>query len=223
MDKVNRKYVAFDWDGTLHNTLKLYSESVRRAYDFLVSGGYAREREFTEEQLSKYLGMTAQDMWADFMPDLEPAVQKEAERIVGSSMVELVLSGAAVLYDGVEQMLDELKQAGFELMILSNCKIAYLDAHRKLFGLDKWFTAYYPAEEYDFIPKEDILKLAMQEYPGEYAMIGDRYLDIYAGNVCGAYTVGCRYGFGSLEELAEADFVAKNIKDVCQSIKDRMV
>lgn len=216
------KIIVFDWDGTLHNTKKLYAESVRKAYDFLkdisegVSHGFIvkTERELADDSLSKYLGMTATEMWADFMPELEEDMRSQAEKIVGDSMVELVYNKSAVLYDGVTELLDYLKENGYRLLILSNCKIAYLEAHREVFGLDRWFTDYYPAQKYDFIPKEDILKQIMTKYPGDYTMIGDRANDIVAGNICGAKTIGCRYGFGTAKELMSADYIVDNPMEI---------
>ncbi len=253
------RYLVFDWDGTLHNTKKLYAESVRRAYAYLEDrveqrlaqdnqprsnsglaqekqlnsrGDYAQENQpcsnigfayknqdqLSEEFLSKYLGMTAKQMWDDFMPGLDPGLQQEAEKIVGDSMVELVFNKAAVLYDGVFKLLDELKAKGCGLFILSNCKIKYLEAHREIFGLDRWFMDYYPAQAYDFIPKEEILKLIMDRYPGEYVMIGDRYLDIKAGKECDVKTIGCLYGFGSREELSQADFLVDSPYEIMKLI-----
>lgn len=245
---MENRYVVFDWDGTLHDTKKLYAESVRRAYAFLadvsagkgeasLSGasagkgtdavessckGFAAKsaEELSEDSLSKYLGMTAAAMWSDFMPGLEESIRAKAEKIVGDSMVELVYNKAAVLYDGVTEMLDTLKAAGFKLLILSNCKVAYLEAHKAVFDLEQWFTDYYPAQAYDFIPKEEILKLAMDKYPGEYVMIGDRYLDIKAGNECGVKTIGCSYGFGTAEELSEADYIADSPLDIVKIVMD---
>lgn len=222
------KYIVFDWDGTLHNTKKLYAESVRKAYGFLeklkqkgnIEGFAAKTKEdLSEDNLAKYLGMTAAAMWADFMPGLEEDVRSQAEKIVGDSMVELVYNKSAVLYDGVIDMLNELKASGFKLLILSNCKVAYLEAHKKVFELDRWFTDYYPAQAYDFISKEDILKLAMDKYPGEYIMVGDRYLDIKAGIECGVKSIGCLYGFGAAAELADADFGAESVEDIINGIR----
>ncbi len=227
------KYVVFDWDGTLHDTKKLYAEAVGRAYAFLKeyvdnasedeqskevlkNCGFIQKtkEELSEMSLSKYLGMTARQMWDDFMPELDENLQAKAEKIVGDSMVELVYNHSASLYEGTIELLKQLKESGHKLMILSNCKIAYLKAHREIFGLDEWFMDYYPAQQYDFVPKEEILKMIMDKYPGDYFMIGDRYQDIYAGKVCGTKTIGCAYGFGTADELKDADYIAKSVKAI---------
>ena len=64
---ITNKYVVFDWDGTLHDTKRLYAEAVRRAYmyldsnaDYATSGFVHKQREeLTEEALARYLGMPA--------------------------------------------------------------------------------------------------------------------------------------------------------------------
>lgn len=207
-------YIVFDWDGTLHNTKKLYAESVRKAYAFLVDKQCANLREFTDDELSKYLGMTAKEMWDDFMPELNPDIQSQAEQMVGQSMVDLVYAGRAKLYEGVPELLERLCNDGHKLIILSNCKIAYLDAHREVFELDRWFMDYYPAQQYDFIPKEEILKIIMSKYPGNYYMVGDRSNDIGAGIKCEVKTIGCEYGFGDRMELSNADYLVKDVKSI---------
>lgn len=215
MDRI----VVFDWDGTLHDTKKLYAESVRRAYSFLAKEGIVNEPcPYTDDYFAKYLGMTAREMWEDFMPGLDEELRARAEKIVGDSMVSLVRDGAAVLYDGVEAMFNKLTNHGYKLMILSNCKIAYLDAHREMFELDKWFTAYYPAQKYDFIPKEEILAQIMEQYPGEYVMVGDRFHDIRAGKCCGVKTIGCDYGFGEEQELASSDWIVGSIDELVETL-----
>jgi len=201
------KYVVFDWDGTLHETKKLYGEAVRKSYAYLIESGYAKPKLIDDDSLTKYLGMTAKDMWDDFMPNLPEDIRSKAEKIVADSMVELVLDNKAKLYDGVLEMLKTLKDKGYKLMVLSNCKVAYINAFRKMFNLDELFTQYYPAEKYDFIPKSKMLAMAMEEYPGTYVMIGDRFLDIQAGVANNVKTIGCSYGYGSTSELISADYI----------------
>lgn len=42
------KYIIFDYDGTLHNSIKIYKPAFMTAYDYLVDNGYAKKREFSE-------------------------------------------------------------------------------------------------------------------------------------------------------------------------------
>lgn len=198
------KTLIFDYDGTLHNTAHLYGEAFRKAYSFLVSNGLAPQREYTNEETSVFLGMTPPEMWEKFMPQLDDDMKKTCSEIIGKAMDEYVYENKAVLFDNVCETLDVLKAQSYNMVVLSNCRMAYMDAHRKVFGLDKWFSAYYEAERYNFIKKEDIFLHIKEQFEGEYVMIGDRDKDINVALYHGFKSVGCSYGFGTEEELGKA-------------------
>ena len=194
--------LIFDYDGTIHNTAHLYGCAFRKAFERLVYDGYAEEKFYSDDEMSKYLGMTAEEMWHDFMPDLPPIIMKRTASEVGREMVNQISKGSAILYDGIKETLDELKYFGYKMVILSNCHDEYLQAHRKHFKLDKWFDGYYCAEKFGYIPKEEIFPNIKKDFPDEkYIIIGDRYSDFKVGLVNGLPTVGCAYGFGSESEL----------------------
>mgnify|MGYP001489483243 CR=1 FL=1 len=52
------KYIIFDYDGTLHNSIKIYKPAFMTAYDYLVDNGYAKKREFSDQEISKFLGLS---------------------------------------------------------------------------------------------------------------------------------------------------------------------
>lgn len=216
------KTIVFDWDGTLHNTKKLYGKSFRHAYKWLVSEGLAPEREYTDDDVTIYLGMNPYDMWNKFMPDLDADKKQHGAKLIGSRMDEIVSEGNAVLYDGVTETLDKLKEQGYSLVILSNCRHAYMEAHKKAFALERWFDGFYAAEDYNFIPKDEIFKKVMEEHKGDFVMVGDRKADIDTGVKNQVYTIGCTYGFGNAKELEEADILIDNITklpDVLKKVK----
>lgn len=212
MQQINT--IIFDWDGTLHETATLYGASVRYAIDFLTQKGFTPDKPQTDEYLSKYLGMTAAQMWVDYYPMLPPDLQKQAEKIVGQKMDSQIMEGKATLYKGCEEMLNELKNKGYTLAILSNARHDYLEAHRSYFGLDKWFSSYYAAEDYDFIPKEEIFETIKDELPDDYIIVGDRDSDLKTALKHDLKSIGCLYGYGSPKELSPATALAENISDI---------
>ena len=121
------KTIIFDWDGTLHNTKALYGKAFRVAYDYLVKEGYAPERYYTDDETSIYLGMNPPDMWQAFMPDLPEDVKKTAASMIGQNMDRIVADGGAILFPGAIETLTYLKDKGYTLIILSNCRNAYMD------------------------------------------------------------------------------------------------
>lgn len=210
--------LIFDWDGTLHDTGRLYGCAFRKAYGWLVSGGWAPERDYRDEEVTCYLGMNAPDMWNRFMPLLPQEIKNRASDIIGREMISRVEAGGAVLYPGAEVTLNRLKSLGYDMVILSNCKRAYLQAHRRAFSLDRWFTGFYCCEDYGFAPKEEIFPAFRRLHPESYVVIGDRDSDIKVACVHGLLSVGCAYGFGSAGELASASCAVRSITDIPAAI-----
>ena len=210
----NIKTIFFDYDGTLHNSIKIYGPAFRKAYSHLVAKGLAEERDWSDEEVSCWLGFNPQEMWASFRPDLEERVRKECSAIIGEEMARLTQKGQAELYPGALDTLKYLKNRGYKLVFISNCKILYRDCHREFFGLEDYFEELACSEEYDFIPKHEILREIKAKYPGEMVIIGDRFQDIEAGKKNNLYTIGCGYGFSLAGELDEADLIIEDINDL---------
>lgn len=206
--------LIFDWDGTLHNTLHLYGQAFRTAYGMLVQSGYAPEKQYSDREVSIYLGMNASDMWKVFMPELPQEIAQEASDLIGREMVTAIAQGKAVLYDGVPGVLEQLHTQGYTMVFLSNCKHAYQEAHRGYFNLDRWFSGYFCCEDYQNRPKEEIFPYIAAQFPGPYLVIGDRKSDIQVAQVHGLKSIGCRYGFGAPEELCSADVVVQTCTEI---------
>lgn len=211
--------IFFDYDGTLHNSMAVYGPAFRRAYAWLVEGGYKQPQEFSDAWISQWLGFTTRDMWTTFAPDLDEAVWREASHIVGREMDERTATGKAQLFEGVPEMLAELKNAGYELAFLSNCRNAYCNVHRDMFGLDDFFSAYYTAEAYHDIPKWQIYAQAAPAHPYPHVMVGDRFHDIEVATQANIPSVGCLYGFGSEEELAAASCLVREPAEIPAAVK----
>lgn len=211
--------LVFDYDGTLHDTRILYGRALRMVYSQLVAEGYAEPRELSDRDTSKYLGVNAPDMWNDFMPELPKERMKKASMAIGREMIRGVDAGETRLFDGIPEALSELQKQGYKMVILSNCRTEYMTAHRKRFGLDKWFEDYYCAEAFGFIPKEDIFPIIREKYGDSgYIMVGDRDSDFIVGTKHGLTVIGCAYGFGTEEERSVCDKVVTSPFELPEAI-----
>lgn len=210
----NIKTIFFDYDGTIHNGLKIYVPAFMKAYNYLVDKGLTEPKEFTEDEVSYWLGFNPKEMWQKFMPQINEDDIKKCSEIISGTMESLTIDGKAELYKDSLNVLSYLKDKGYNLIFISNCKIYYKEAHKKIFGLDKYFDKMVSSEEYDFIPKHEVLKSVMKEYPMDMVIVGDRFHDIEAGRINNIYTIGCSYGYGSRKELEGADLVINNILEL---------
>lgn len=206
--------LIFDWDGTLHDTGRLYGGSFRKAYSWLVEQKYAEKRDYRDEEVTCYLGMNARDMWNRFMPQLPQDIKNHASDIIGREMIAGIEAGHAAMYPGAEKLLDQLKTQGYEMVILSNCKRAYLNAHRTAFQLERWFTGFYCCEDFDFASKEEIFPKFRASHPEAYVVIGDRDSDLRVATTHNLLSIGCAYGFGGVGELAAATRIAHSLSDI---------
>lgn len=196
--------VFFDYDGTLHDCMRLYGPAFRAAYAWLVQEGYADARTFSDAEISRWLGWQVRDMWETFMPGLPEHAWRQASHIVGEEMDRLLDAGEGALFPGVPEALGCLREEGFELALLSNCGEGYCARHRRAFGLDRWLGAYYCAGMFPGLEKWEIFAQAADRHAQPCVVVGDRFHDLEAGIRAGVPTVGCAFGYGAPGELERA-------------------
>jgi phosphoglycolate phosphatase len=206
--------LVFDLDGTLHDTIRIYAPAFRKAYQYLTEKGFAESREWTDKEISRWLGYNSRDMWNMFMPGLPDIEKDTCSQIIGSEMLRAIKAGEAQLYEGVTQLLQELKADGYRLVLLSNCKTSYMNECIKCFVLEQYFSAFYCTEQFDYAPKDEIFKEIVNDYPGQFIIIGDRETDLQIAKRYGLPFIGCSYGYGDPMELREADYIAETPVDI---------
>ena len=112
--------IFFDYDGTLHDSMKLYSPALRKAYAWLVDQGIVEPQELRDEEICRWLGWQVEDMWTTFVPGIDEATWRTAAKMVADDMNKGLHAGKGALFPGVKEMLEELYVQGFELAFLSN-------------------------------------------------------------------------------------------------------
>ncbi len=208
------KTIYFDFDGTLHDSIKIYAPSFRKGYDFLVENKKAEHKIWQDEEIQKWLGYTSKEMWDNFIKDLDETFKKKVSSIIGKEMQNQFHLGNAKLYDNSLAILEKLKIMGFKLIFLSNCSIKYMEASKKLFNLNLYFDDMICSEMYDFIPKHEVLKIVKDNYEMNQVIVGDRFHDIDAAIRNGIQSIFCEYGYGDKKEGLTADVSIKNITEI---------
>ena len=224
--------LIFDFDGTIHDSMRIYAPAVRFCHRQMVYAGIMKDREVTDEEIRSYLGLTASQMWKQFAPDLPETQRQEGSRIIYGEMARLAKAGAARLYQGVPEVLDKLKKEGHKLVFLSNCSVEYMDLHRDVFRLDRFFDEMYCAAQFGWISKPEIVGKLLSGwicqsghvYQETVISIGDRKYDM---EIAGAKTKGdvtintifCAYGFGNPEEGESAGFIVNSVWDIPDAVE----
>lgn len=214
-----RYTLVMDYDGTIHDSLKIYEPAFRRAMFELEEKGWIEHKEYSAEEIAYWVGFSAAEMWMKFHPELSDEQREYASRLIGKYMHEAMNEGMAALYPGAEAVLDELKRC-YNLIFLSNCDRGYMSKHIELFKLDKWFDEFFCTGDYGFAPKEQVFAEHIYREGVKYVAIGDRMKDIALAKNSGILGVGCLYGFGSREELAGADILVNSINELCRALAE---
>ena len=207
--------VIFDYDGTIHNSMLTYAPAFRDTLKWLSDGGYISGREYSDEEISYWLGFNSTDMWSRFQPELDPAVREEARIRLGEDMAERIeKNGEGALYEGAGDMLLSLKAEGHTLIFLSNCRFHYMERHKRVFGLERFFDFFYCCEAFGFIPKYEIFRRIAPEHRAPFIVVGDRFHDIETSVQNGLPSIGCGYGYGSPGELDKADIIVNSVSGI---------
>lgn len=216
--------LLFDYDGTLHDSSATYLPAFKKTLAWLEDNGYDVGREYSDEQIGYWLGFSAKDMWNSFAPELDDAVKETCSKMIGAEMRRLTEAGKARLYPGIPATLERLKADGHRLFFVSNCHHSYMQMHRKAFDLDRFFTDFYCCEDYGWIPKADLFPTIQQAWGtgiaahDDFMIIGDRFHDMNMAREHGIRSVGCAYGFGTRDEIADADAIAETPSDLYGAI-----
>ncbi|MFP4478654.1 MAG: HAD family hydrolase [Candidatus Izemoplasmatales bacterium] len=214
MNLKNTKTIFLDYDGTLHNSMDIYKPAFLNAFEWLVKENHMEDKNWTDEEISQFLGQSPKEMWDGFGHGLSQSIKSGGSQRIGQTMQKLLEQKKASLFDGAIDTLQYLKNKGYTLVFISNCTNQYMNKHKETFNLDHYFDAFFNAEMFDYLPKEDILSQVKDQFKEPMVIIGDRLHDIKAGKDNDIYTIGCAYGFGTKEEMEQADLVIDDIKEL---------
>lgn len=211
----NVKSIIFDFDGTLHNTIKIYYPAFSEGVKILREHGFAKDFELSEENVAKFLGEKPTFAYDFLAKDADKNFKEEVMTLVGKKMDENIASGIGELYKGTIKVLEELYQ-NYDLYILSNCRESYLENALDVYKIKKYFKNYYAAETFDYIPKDEIIKKERKNLRKEIIFIGDRHHDMEAARKNNLKCIFCSYGFGDESEGKNANYKISSIEELLE-------
>ncbi len=214
------KYVLFDLDGTLTDSARGIKNCIK----------YSCERMNltipSEEVLDTFLGPPLAEKYAEVFNlskiDAQRAVDIYRERFAPIGLFE------NDVYEGVFEMLENLKKAGCILGVATSKPEIYARKILDHFDLTKYFDVLVGSDlvggKHD---KTDVLKEALFKMnPTEKAvMVGDRCFDIESARLLSVISLAVTYGYGTDEEIeaAKPDFVANTPFEVTDIILGKKV
>ena len=204
--------VLFDLDGTLTDSGPGIMNSVKYALE------KAGEPVPKTDELRKFIGPPLK---GQFMEHCGISEERAAE------MVTLYREYFTVtgifensVYDGVEEMLKTLKEAGIKIAMATSKPEKFAKIIADHFGLAKYFDVIGGAcMDETRTEKQDVIHYVLEQCD-KIVMVGDRSYDILGGHAEGLKVIGVLYGYGDLKELSQAgaDALATTPQEVVELV-----
>lgn len=210
-----KKYsvVLFDLDGTLSDPKIGITKSVQ----------YALQKADIEvsdlDELESFIGPPLQVSFREIYgfndAQIEQAISDYRERFTERGMFE------NKLYENIPALLADLKQKGYILAIATSKPTLFAEQILKYFNLEHFFDLVAGSNlDGTRSAKGEIIAFVRDHFNevdnNQFMMIGDRKYDIVGAHENQIDSIGVTYGYGSLEELtdAQATYIVNSVNEI---------
>ncbi len=205
------RFILFDFDGTVFDTVEGITKSVRYALN-------KRELDAPLESLRCFagppLGLTFMEKFGFDEEEAKKAVADYRERYIPVGLYE------CAVFPGIREMLIELKAAGAKLGIAT---LKPLHMARTLLEKEDMLSLFDvscgadPNKMHE--TKAEILSRAMQELGADAdstIYVGDTKFDVHGAHECSVNCIGVKYGYAADGELKEAgaDYLVETVDEL---------
>ena len=206
------KNIMFDLDGTITDSERAITSSVRYALD---------RQGITDQPIEKLRRFIGPSLFDSFTREfgLDAAAAEEAVRDY-RQVYEAGRMYDVDVYPGIEELLKELSEAGSRLILVTSKPEVFSGRIIEKVGLRKYFcyiSAALPATKDS--DKTRLIENAVDALgldKDECVMIGDTRYDIDGAKRARVASIGVTYGFGSRDQLEEAgaDHIAGDAREI---------
>ena len=206
--------LIFDLDGTLTDSKPGIVGCLREVLDARKISGYG--------SLDRFIGPPVEQWAAELLPHGSAEDRAALARDYRACYDRVGWSNNSV-YPGVAEMLAQLHGDGFPLYVCTSKHEHFAVRILEKFGIAQYFNAIYGDRiDYASHSKSDLLALVLRQHAIDREtvwMVGDRSFDIEAAHLNGIRCLGVGWGYGTPEELAQADAIAATPADVIGTIR----
>ena len=212
----NKNYILFDLDGTLTDPKVGICTCVQyalKAFDI---------DEPDLDKLEPFIGPPLKDSFMQYYGLSEEqavaAIEKYRERFSVTGKFE------NEVYEGIPTLLSDLKDYGYHLAVASSKPECFVKDILNHFNIHKYFEVVVGSElDGTRIDKAEVIHEALNQLfhygkirKEQVVMVGDRKFDVEGAREIGVTSVAVSYGYGSIEELREAnpDYLAESVTEL---------
>lgn len=212
--------ILFDNDGTLVPSHEVANPAIQEAFAL-----FCREKGIdlvvpTDARIRDLTGQPGETFFRSLLPEEHAALAGDLRARCLDHEVAGMLARAS-FYDGLGEMLRELKRSGSRLAIVTNGGERYIGAVARRLCYDLLFDRVYFHGMEGLDDKGAMARRAVADLGGgRGVLVGDRRSDLVAARSAGLAFVGCLYGYGGPEELRGADILADSPQELARLLMD---
>lgn len=207
------QYILFDLDGTLTDPAVGITNSIMYAlkkYNIKVND---------RSELYKFIGPPLLESFMKYYGFTEEEGKKAIDYYREYFGVKGLFEN--IIYDGIKDLLKSLKDNGKILLVATSKPQVFAEQILVHFKLDKYFS-FIAGSNLDGtrIKKAEVIEYALEGLNitelTKTIMVGDREHDIRGAKTIGIKSIGVLYGYGSKEELvnADADYIVQSVSEI---------
>lgn len=203
--------IIFDLDGTLWDSTGCACDIWNRVLENHNDISFR----MTKEKAEQLMGKTMEDIGKILFPEIHADERNAIIDEFGDEEVKYLMENGAVLYEGLEEVLEILNQ-NYKLYIVSNCQDGYVPAFLHAHKLEKYFRDIEMSGRTGLDKGNNIKILMTRNNIKSAVYIGDTEGDEKAARFAGIPFVYAKYGFG---KAISPDAIIANIIELPECIK----
>ncbi len=195
-----KKGIIFDMDGTVwdssENVAKSWTEKIHEA-------GYL-DKYVTREDIQSVMGKPMDVIADTLFPYTKKGPERDALRASCENYEnEYLRQNGGILYEGILETWEKLKEMGYHIYIVSNCQAGYIESFLGYYNIS-YGTPSDLVEDIEcygnnFLQKDENIKLMAERNNLTAACyVGDIQSDYDATHKAGLPFIHARYGFGTI-------------------------
>ena len=194
-------YILLDLDGTVTDSMEGITKSIQYALKHF--GIEVKDL----NDLRKFVGPPLKESLMEFChfstDEAEEGIRRYRERFAETGIYE------NAVYPGMERLLQELNEAGKQVMLATGKPAYYAEKILDHFHLSRYFK-FVGGSGLDgsLSHKDEVIRHVLENNDiqdlGDVVMVGDRKHDIIGARNTGIDCIGVLYGYGDREELTQA-------------------
>ena len=206
--------LCFDNDGTLFRSDLAANPAIQKCFrEFMEEEGLDHP-EPSDARILELTGSPGPVFYRAILPpELKDRSEEFRARCIEAEVEEIGLSGR--FFDGIEEMLIELRAAGKRMTLASNGGADYINACAQRLDYDRHLDGIYHFGKDGITTKAGMIAAARTRFAARsVVMVGDRGSDLEGAVGADVPFVGCCFGFAGADEIAHTPILVHSVREL---------